>query len=72
MPASARALGATIDELRAYDTRPPMRELRRLTLSNPQYGLAFRQLIDRNISPEELLEFIKEHRKADKETEGDQ
>jgi transcriptional regulator with XRE-family HTH domain len=72
LAAIARALDTTLDELQAYDTRPPMRALRRMTLSNPQYGLAFRQLIDHNISPQELLDFIKERRKDDEEAEDEQ
>lgn len=63
--AIAQALGAKLNDLKDYDTRPPIRELRRITLSDPQYGLAFRQLIDRNISSQELLDFIKEQGKRD-------
>ncbi len=66
LSAIARALGTTLEDLKAYDTRPPMRDLRRMTLSDPQYGYAFRQLIDRNISPQQLLEFIKEQQEKEK------
>lgn len=66
-----RVLGTTRDDLRAYDTRPPMRDLRRMALSNPQYGLAFRQLIEGNISPQEILDFVNEHRKEDDEEAED-
>lgn len=72
LAAIARALDTTLDDLEAYDTRPPMRDLRRMTHSNPQYGLAFRQLIDHNISPQELLDFIREQRKDDEEAEDGQ
>lgn len=67
LAAIAQALGAMLSDLKDYDTRPPMRDLRRITLSDPQYGLAFRQLIDRNITSQELLDFIKEQRKEDSE-----
>ncbi len=61
--AIAQALGTPLKELKAHDTRPPMRDLRRMTLSNPEYSYAFRQLIDRNISPQELLEFVEKQQK---------
>ncbi len=62
--AIVRALGTPLEELKAHDTRPPMRDLRRMTLSDPEYGYAFRQLIDRNISPQELLEFVEKQKKG--------
>ena len=71
LDAIARGLSTVLDDLRAYDTRLPMRDLRRMAMSDPQYGFAFRQLIDRNISPQELLDFIKEQRKADGEETED-
>src|SRR5713226_9594675 len=46
----ARGLGTTLEELRRYDTRPPLEELKRLTTENPAYGLAFRKVIDKNIT----------------------
>ena len=60
MVAVARALGTSLEDLQQFDTRPPLREFRRATLSNPEYGLAFRQMLDKKISSEELLEFIRQ------------
>ncbi len=60
MRSIARALDTSLEDLRQFDTRPPLREFRKATLSNPEYGFAFRQMIDRQISSEELLEFIKQ------------
>ncbi len=60
LSAIARALDTPLDELKQYDTRPTMRDLRRMTISEPQFGFAFRQLIDKKISPQELLSFIEE------------
>ena len=70
--AIAQALDIPLDELKQYDTRPPMRDLRRMTISNPQFGFAFRQLIDKEITPQELLDFIEKQsgkQKDDKEKE---
>lgn len=59
MRAIAQVLDTSMDDLQEFDTRPPLREFRKATLSNPEYGFAFRQMMDRQISSEELLEFIK-------------
>ena len=60
----AQALGTSIEDLRSYDTRPPVEDLKRLTSSNPLYGIAFRKVVDKavnkKISPEELMEFVEE------------
>ncbi|MEN6489231.1 MAG: helix-turn-helix transcriptional regulator [Smithella sp.] len=53
----AKELGITFDELQAFDTRPPIEDMKRLAHANPQYGLAFRRVIDKNISPEDLIKF---------------
>ena len=60
MAAVARALGTSLEDLQEFDTRPPLREFRRATLANPEYGFAFRKMLDKKISSEELLEFIRQ------------
>jgi len=59
----SKKLGISVNELRTYDTRPPIDDIKRLASSNPQYALAFRQVIDKKISAEDLLEFIKKTKK---------
>jgi transcriptional regulator with XRE-family HTH domain len=61
--ALAKALDTSIEDLKQYDTRPPMRDLRRMSISNPEFGFAFRQLIDKEVKPQELLKFIEERSK---------
>ena len=51
----ARELNVAVDELRDHDTRAPIEGLKRLSESNPMYGLAFRRLVDSKTSPEELI-----------------
>jgi|ERR1700730_5911670 transcriptional regulator with XRE-family HTH domain len=51
----ARILNVPFDELKAHDNRPPIEEMKRLSASDPLYALAFRTMIDRNISAEDLL-----------------
>lgn len=54
----ARELGATEKDLRSYDTRPAVEEIRRLASENPKYGFAFRTLVERKLSPEDLLALV--------------
>jgi transcriptional regulator with XRE-family HTH domain len=53
----AHALRVNVDELKAYDTRPPIEAVKRATEQHPLYALAFRTVIDKKIPPEELLKF---------------
>ena len=63
----AEVLGVRIEDLRAHDTRPPIDEIKRLTQSNPKFALAFRTMIDKKITAEDLLEFA-EHKEVQKST----
>src|SRR6185295_267621 len=54
----ARILGAPLGELRSYDTRPAIDEIRRLASENPNYGVAFRTILEKRLTPEELLELV--------------
>jgi len=54
----ARVLETSLEDLQKYDTRPPVEGMKRLTTSDPTYGFAFRQLVDKEVSPEELLKFL--------------
>jgi hypothetical protein len=54
----AHLLGLPVGDLRKLDTRPAVEEIRRLAASDPAYGFAFRQLVDRQLSPEELLKLV--------------
>jgi transcriptional regulator with XRE-family HTH domain len=49
----AFALKTTVADLRQYDTRPPIEEMKRRTAENPALGVAFRKIVD--LPPEELL-----------------
>lgn len=55
----ARVLKVKLEELRALDVRPPIEEIKRVTHNDPTFALAFRTVIDNNISADELLEFVK-------------
>src|SRR5262245_22112474 len=56
----ARVLGTTVEELRRYDTRPPLEEIKRRSSTNPAFGLAFRRVIDSGVPPERLIKLAEE------------
>lgn len=53
----AHLLGAKLEDLQAMDVRAPIEDIKRLTQSDPRYALAFRTMIDKKVSAEELLDF---------------
>ena len=55
----ARLLKVKLEDLRALDVRAPIEEIKRVTHNDPTFALAFRTVIDKNISADELLEFVK-------------
>jgi transcriptional regulator with XRE-family HTH domain len=52
---AARILKTSFLDLKAYDTRPPLEEVKRATAEDPRYAIALRKVIDSKVSPEELL-----------------
>jgi transcriptional regulator with XRE-family HTH domain len=60
----ALILGTSEEELRSYDTRPPVEEIKRLSNSDPAYGLAFRKMVESNLSAKDLIELIKKTEKS--------
>ena len=55
----ARVLKVKVAELRAMDVRAPIDDIKRITLDDPTFALAFRSVIDKKITADELLEFVK-------------
>lgn len=51
----AALLDVSVEELQRYDNRAPVDEIKRLVQSDPAYGFAFRTLVDKKISPEEIM-----------------
>jgi transcriptional regulator with XRE-family HTH domain len=58
----ARVLDVKLETLQALDERPPIDEIKRLTQSDPRYALAFRTMIDKKVSAEELLQLANQKR----------
>lgn len=62
----AKLLNATPEELKALDARPTVKEFKRLVDKNPAFGFAFRKVIDKEISPEELVALVENKGKRKK------
>jgi len=54
----AHELGSSVEDLKKYDARPPVEELRRIAAANPAMGFALRRVVDEQVSPKDLLEFL--------------
>src|ERR1700730_12021480 len=59
LSAMARILKVKVEELRGMDVRAPIDEIKRITQDDPTFALAFRTVIDKNISANDLLEFVR-------------
>ncbi len=55
----AHILKVKVEELRALDVRPPIDDIKRITQNDPTFALAFRTVIDKKVTADELLEFLK-------------
>ena len=56
----AKVLGTSVEELKKYDNRAPMEDLKRLAASDPTYGFALRQVIEKKVTGEQLLDMMKQ------------
>lgn len=63
----AKAFAVSVDELRQYDSRQPVAELKRMIESNPGLGFAFRTVVeemkDGTLTPEALTKRLLEAKK---------
>ena len=62
----AHILKIKVEELRKKDVRPPIEEIKRVTRNDPTFALAFRTVIDKNISADDLLKFVKQKEAEEK------
>ncbi len=59
----ANIFSTTVEDLKTYDiSRPPTREMQELMHMNPEYGFAFRKVVEtvqkHNLNPDELVKRI--------------
>ena len=55
----ARFFGVAEAEFRSLDTRPPVEEMKRLAQTDPAFGVALRTLVEKEITPEDILKLTK-------------
>lgn len=58
----AHELGVKESDLRQHDLRPPIDEIKRRSQADPQLAMAFRTVIDKNVSGKELLDWLERTR----------
>jgi transcriptional regulator with XRE-family HTH domain len=51
----AKVLGDSIEKLKSYDSRPPVEHVKRAVEQDPNWALAFRTVLDKNVTPEDLM-----------------
>jgi transcriptional regulator with XRE-family HTH domain len=59
LPSISKNLGIDINDLSNYDTRPPIEDIKRLAMEDPGFAMAFRKVIDKKITSEELMDLLK-------------
>ena len=60
----ARVLEVKLETLQAMDVRAPIEDIKRLTQNDPRFALAFRTMIDKKVSAEELLKLANQKNDA--------
>jgi transcriptional regulator with XRE-family HTH domain len=58
----ARLLKLNVAELKQHDPRAPIDEIKRMTERDPSYALAFRTLVDKNLTADELLRLVQQRK----------
>jgi len=51
-----------LEKLQAMDVRAPIEDIKRLTQDDPRFALAFRTMIDKKVSADELLKLANQKR----------
>jgi len=63
----AGKLEVPLEELQKLDFRPPVEELRRKSAADPAYGFALRRMIEADVKPEDILQYLEDQKKKEKE-----
>lgn len=64
----ARVLGTSLEELKSYDLRSTVQDIKRLVHQNPAYGFAFRKMLDKKITAEDLEGLVEAKKGGRKKT----
>lgn len=58
----ALTLKLPVEELREHDQRAPLDEIKRITELDPKYAYAFRTLVEKKVTPEEIIKLAEAKR----------
>lgn len=64
----ARLLKLDMTELKQHDPRAPLDEIKRMTEQDPNYAFAFRTLVDRKLTAEQLLSLARQGKPGSKDS----
>ncbi len=64
----AKALRLDVDDLRKYDQRAPIDDIKRVTERDPNFAYAFRMVVEKNVSAQELIDLAAGKRPRKKDT----
>lgn len=64
----ARLLKLDMTELKQHDPRAPLDEIKRMTEQDPNYAFAFRTLVDRKLTAEQLLSLARQGKPRPKDS----
>ena len=67
LEAIAEFLKVPVEELRSYDSRVPVEELKKLIAMEPAFGFALRKLAGTNVTAEEILSLAGKKKAREKE-----
>jgi transcriptional regulator with XRE-family HTH domain len=59
----AKALRTSVDELKKYDSRVPVEELKQASAEDPAYGFALRQMLENRVKPDDILKLVEAKRR---------
>ena len=65
----AQLLGVPVEELQKYDNRAPVEDIKRLSESDPAFGFALRKLVEKDVTPEDILRLTDSRPKREKPNE---
>jgi transcriptional regulator with XRE-family HTH domain len=56
----ASLLDISVEDLQKFDNRAPVDELKRLAQADPAFGFALRTLVDKKVTPEDILKLAEQ------------
>jgi len=64
--AIAKPLGTTFDDLKQYDAKPILDDIKRRVLIDPKFRFAFRRLLDEDVTPDDMVKLADDKAKKRK------